>query len=53
MLRMLYRPREWRTLDQFVRAYRAAKEVPAGESVAGYRGDARDEGKPVEATGKD
>ena len=42
MLRMLYRPREWRTLDQIVRAYRAAKEVPAGEDVADYRGDTRE-----------
>jgi hypothetical protein len=52
-LRMLYRPREWQTLDQIVRAHRAAKEVPAGGNVADYRGDARDEGKPVEAPGKD
>jgi hypothetical protein len=42
MLRWLYRPREWRTLDEMVRAHRAAKEVPAGENVADYRGDTRE-----------
>jgi hypothetical protein len=36
-LRWLYRPREWRTLDELVRAHRAAKDVPAVEKVAESR----------------